>query len=417
MYSHRHSFNRLLALLSKDNNLCSQPAADLIKNCNLLIPNPKVYTMNEDYSYYLDTKYPEDERRDAAFQTVNALRESLTLARNGSVPVSYEFAFDIIFDLNPKLYDALITLLVSKNENELVKYYKEEAEASSTDDDIVLPLDLIDKEIERVTELISQKSGKNVYLKKKKFELTAAKEYYTPRVQSEHKSLSHDFYLTSREASLGKPLYDNDHYKDYKVGKDKVLRLRLLHPDKDEAVLGVDLIYEHFDLKQSRVRFAHMQYKSWNSKVLYSSATSNMVEQLTKMQQHLCSAGLCAAPPDNTRDTYRFPYCSGFLRPTSKIQNPESKLITTGLHLPICQALNLFKTDGKVTTETCKDRSIKGNIFEDLFISGLAGSRWISIDSLEDFYASKSITSNLTRIRIHAQEVDILTDFEANKNR
>ena len=60
--------------------------------------------MNEDYNYYLNIEFSEEERRDIAFQTVNAIRESVTLARNSTLPITYEFAFDIIYDLNPKLY-------------------------------------------------------------------------------------------------------------------------------------------------------------------------------------------------------------------------------------------------------------------------------------------------------------------------
>src|SRR5215217_618379 len=99
--------------------------------------------MTDDYNYYLDSHYPEEERRDAAFQTVNAVRESITLAKNSTNPISYETAFNVIFDLNRNLYEAIISLLVSKNENELVKYYKEEAEALSTEENTILPLTLI----------------------------------------------------------------------------------------------------------------------------------------------------------------------------------------------------------------------------------------------------------------------------------
>lgn len=372
--------------------------------------------MNENPDFYSNPSIPEEERRDVAFQTVNAIRESVTLARNSTLPITYEFAFGIIHDLNPDLYESIITLLTSKNENELVRYYKDEAAATSTAENKVEPVDLIISELNRVEEILAKKNGNFTYLNKKKFNLVAAKEYFTPRNQSEHKSLNHDFYLRSRYEYFGNPIYENDSFKDFKITKDKVLRLRLLHPDHEETILGVDLIYEHFDMKQKRVRFAHMQYKAWNNNVLYISKAKNLVPQLEKMQKNLCKTGLCMGPESKTRD-YRFPYCSGFLRPTSKLQRPESKLITTGLHLPICEAMKIIAEKGMIKKQECTDRSIKGYIFEELFNTNLAGSRWVDIEDLDKFYELHNILAHTDRIRIHAQEIDTESDYDKNKNR
>ncbi len=372
--------------------------------------------MTENPDFYKNNSIPEDERRDVAFQTINAIRESVTLARDSTLPITYEFAFGIINDLDPLLYESIITLLVSKNDNELVRYYKDEAEAESTEDLKINPVDLIDKELKRIEELLSKKNGKFTYLNKKKFNLVAAKEYFTPRNQSEHKTLNHDFYLRSRYDYFGKPLYENDSFKDFKINKDKVLRLRLLHPDQEETILGVDLIYEHFDMRTNKVRFAHMQYKSWNNKTLYISQAKNLEAQLDKMKKNLCISGLCQGPDNNNRD-YRFPYCSAFLRPTSKLQRPDSKLISTGLHLPICEAIKIISDKGMISKEDCSDKSIKGHIFEELFNTNLAGSRWIDIDDLDRFYESHKILAYTDRIRIHAQEIDTVSDYEKNKDK
>lgn len=376
--------------------------------------------MKNDYNYFSDTEISEEVRRDYAFQVVNGIRESYTLAKNVNTSISYEHAFRIIHDLKPELYEAVINLLVNKNESEDVKLFKEKAEALSDVDDNISPIDLINKEMEEIDSMLTKsknKSSNSTYLYKRKFELTAAKEYFTPRKVSEHKSLNHDFYLRARDEFFGKPLYENDDFRDYKINKDKVLRLRLLHPDKAEAILGVDLIYEHFDLQLNRVRFAHMQYKAWDNKSLYESSTSNLKDQILKMKSNLCEQGYCKGPENKKKSGYRFPHCSGFLRPTSKLQHSESKLISTGLHIPICQALKLFQEDGKINKDNSKDKSIKGHIFEELFISNIAGSRWIKIDELEKFYTEKNIISYTNRIRIHAQEVDLFDESKKNKDR
>lgn len=105
------------------------------------------------------------------------------------------------------------------------------------------------------------------------------------------------------------------------------------------------------------------------------------------------------------------------LRPTAKLQNSESKLITSGYHVPLCQTIALLDSEGKLTKETIRDKSIKGNIFEELFINNIAGSRWITIDDLEKFYEEKGINSNLNTIRIHAQEVDTFSEYDKIKKR
>ncbi|MCS3868954.1 hypothetical protein J3D55_001870 [Chryseobacterium ginsenosidimutans] len=367
------------------------------------------------HDYFSNEEIPEEERRNNAFQAVNAIRESITLAKNSSLSITYEFAFGIIHDLDKNLYDSIINLLISKNENEIVKYYKEKAEGLSSEENIINPTDLIQKELDELELILKTKKENNTYLRKRKFGLIAAKEYFNPRKQSEHKSLNHDFYLRSRDDFFGKPIYETDNFKDYQITKDKVLRLRLLHPDKDEAILGVDLIYEHFDMRLEIVRFAHMQYKTWDNNVLYASSSSNMKAQLLKMKTNICDSNYCKGSEDS-RSEYRFPYCSAFLRPTSKLQANDSKLITSGYHVPLCQALILLNKEGKITKQLIKDKSIKGSIFEELFINNIAGSRWISIDDLENFYLEKGIVSNINTIRIHAQEVDTYGEYDRIKD-
>ncbi|REC55525.1 hypothetical protein DRF62_06015 [Chryseobacterium piscium] len=290
------------------------------------------------------------------------------------------------------------------------------AEAMSDENNIVDPITLIQEELDNLEKVLKTKTENNTFLKKRKFGLVAAKEYFTPRTQSEHKSLNHDFYLRTREDFFGKPIYENDHYRDYAITKDKVLRLRLLHPDKDEAILGVDLVYEHFNMENETVRFAHMQYKTWNNNTLYESASSNMRSQLIKMKHHICDSKFCEGP-DEKRGEYRFPYCAAFLRPTAKLQHSDSKLITSGYHIPLCQTLALLDRDGKLTKKSIKEKSITGSIFEELFVNNIAGSRWITIEKLEQFYYEKGINSSLNTIRIHAQEVDTYGEYDKIKKR
>jgi hypothetical protein len=355
-------------------------------------------------SFFDNNSIDEEHRRDCAFQSLVAMRESVSIARKLPQPASYEHSLDLIHDLDPNIYNQITTLLTNKNESDSVKYYKEKAELLSTSEKPVSPLDLINYDLNE-HQLLQEKAGEKRFITKKIFELRAAIEYFTPREVSEHKILSSDFYLAEHGGYFGKKIYENDSYKDYKLPNSNLLRLRLLHPDKAEAILGVDLIYEFFDLSKNRVRFAHMQYKTWNTNVLYLN-DERMNNQLTKMENNLCKSGFCKDhngekyPP-----SYRLPFCCGFIRPTSKLQSSDSKLVSTGVHLPICEVKKIRETDSKITKNNILDRSISNKNFEELFNDNILGSRWIEIDALEEFYETRGIRSLTDSIRIHAQEV------------
>jgi hypothetical protein len=252
--------------------------------------------------------------------------------------------------------------------------------------------------------LIKQK-GKKRFLEKRIYQLKSAREYFIPRELSEHKALFRDTHLANRDKFFEKDIYTNDHYKDYLLKNGSYLRMRILHPDKPEHIFGADLIYEVFDLKRKLARFVHLQYKSWNTNVLYFS-DKRMKAQIAKMEKNLCESGYCHSHDGNKHSlTYRLPFCSAFLRPTSKLQNNDSKLISTGIHIPICSAKEIVDIDNKITSLNTIEQSVSYNIFEELFVNNSLGSRWVKMDELDQFYEEKGFNSLTDNIRIHAQEV------------
>lgn len=137
---------------------------------------------------------------------------------------------------------------------------------------------------------------------------------------------------------------------------------------------------------------------------------------MIRLDNNLCKSGYCYGHKKNwNSENYRFPYCSAFFRPTNKIATKDSKLASSGIHLPICKVLELKEVDNKVTRENTKDKAISSKIFEELFISNLLGSRWITLKELEHFYESKGLKSNTDTIRVLAQEVLIETEEEKEK--
>jgi hypothetical protein len=356
-------------------------------------------------SYFSDEEVNEDDRRNNAFQAVNAVREAVSIAKRSSQPITYEQTLDLIHDLNPTVYTEVTTLLARKNESDLVKYFKEKAEVKSTDKLKVEATDLIEEELNELETIIERDKSKR-FLNKRIFDLKNALTYFQPRKISEHKILNKDFYLAERPSfKFSEILYQDEEFKDYKLEDNKVLRLRLLHPDKAEHVIGADLIYEQFNLKTNTVRFLVLQYKTWDSKSLNLSS-GNIAEQFSKLDKNLCKAGFCSNYKGEKESFgYRLPFCSAFLRPTSYIATADSKLVSTAIHVPICQVLKIKENDKSLTRKNSKGKAISFTIFDELFIENMLGSRWLDFKELQEFYESKEILSHVDRIRVHAQEV------------
>ncbi len=365
--------------------------------------------------FYKNEKIEEDEKRNIAFQTTNAIREAASLAQKKPQPITYERALDYIGDISPEIHKEIIQLLDKKNENDKVKYYKNEVQYQKILGKIVEPKDLIEKDIKKLQEKITA-IEENKGFKLEMYKLIAAKDYFKPRKMSEHKLLEHDVFL-AQHPFFGQEVHREGAYKDYKIANNHYLRLRYLHPDKAEHILGADLIYEQFDLATEKVRFVHLQYKVWDKKVLYLN-DPRMKKQIDKMQKYLCAGGKCVGRHGKNYSTkFRMPYCAGFLRPTSNKIGSDSKLTTTGHHVPICELAKIRATDIKLTKDNIIGRSVSHSIFEESFTGNQLGSRWIKMDELDAFYQEAGLDFVTDTIRIHAQEVVVPTDEERQKKK
>jgi hypothetical protein len=155
------------------------------------------------------------------------------------------------------------------------------------------------------------------------------------------------------------------------------------------------------------VRVALLQYKMWSKNELRHD--SRMEEQLNKLMCIGCRGQLCLSPGgDNQQTTYRFPYCSVFLRPTDRLQDPDARLISSGLHIPLCVVSQYWTTtqrEGKKLLRTSVERqSVSHAIFEYLFVCSHVGSREIDSQDLEKYYQKWGILEDDDCIILHAQE-------------
>lgn len=361
-------------------------------------------------SFLKELKQDEDKRRNIAFQTIVGLRDALGLATKKQQPPTYEQSLAILYDLNEDFYNDVCDLISSKNDNDTVKYYKEEATLQSTiEQRQIIPEDLIKKEINRLTNLKREANLPKEdirFIERKIAQLYAGLENLTPRKLSENRILNRDHFLVDRSHYFAEEIFKDDFHIDYKLANRKILRLRLLHPDTPEQLTGADLIYEQYDNVNNKIRFIFLQYKTWDKGSIYFSQHKNLLPQMEKMHNSLCENGFCDKPDkQEIIEKYRFPYCCGFLRPTDKLQSNNSKMISSGLYIPVCAVRELSKTLKCLKKNELKTNTLNHKHFEELFNLNIIGSRWLDVDEVEDFYKEKGIIQDNTTLKIYAREI------------
>jgi len=350
----------------------------------------------------------EGEKRDIAFQAISAMRDTMSIARRKPQHITYEQSLRIYADLDPEIYEEFDKLVSEKNQNERSRLFIEQAQVlTETTGKTVTPDELVEKEIKKYKELKKNaKKGQTRRISQEISALEAVLENLKPRYLSEHAIIVNDFTQIDRTKLFGEKTFAAVKHVEYSLSKERLIRIRLLHPDKPEHLTGADLVYEQIDTINERVRFLFMQYKTWDDNVIYFSSHRNLLPQLQKMEKLLCkhSNKYCEFRSSTSLDNFRMPYCSGFLRPTDKLQFKKSKMISSGMHLPVCAALEIYKTQKKFEKDFLKNVLPDHYIFERLFALGLVGSRWIDYEEAEVLYQKNGILDEGQNLTIHARE-------------
>lgn len=345
----------------------------------------------------------EEENRDIAFQAVAAIRDTIFIASRKQQPPTYEQSLRFVYDLDEDLYKDFIRLLTEKNDSEIVKLCKEEAIIQGRD-----LIDIIEENIEKYQklEIAGKAKGEQTgYIKNKLIQYYAAKENIKPRSVNENAVLHRDFSNVDRQDIFGEKFFIDDKFVDYTLTRGRFLRLRLLHPDQGERLTGADLVYEQYDQAAQKVRLLFLQYKTWIDGSLYFNQNQSLLPQMQKLKANLCDKKYCNKHDSTESIEYRFPYCCAFLRPTDKLQHKESKMISSGLHIPICNALKYASTSSKITKQEIRHTSLSHHFFERLFSQNLIGSRWLDIDEVEAFYKEKKILEPDEKLKLYAREI------------
>lgn len=368
----------------------------------------------DDFDLWDDTSPGFDrERLDAEWVTLNAIREMLGIALKGRLQPTYDQSLAFGKVLAPKIFSSDASIIGKGNESQLAQEYRQAAEAQSAiDKRIVPPLELIDVDIDRFNNLLSNAGEKYDLIKRRLNILQNVRLQFLPKSYTENQLILRDLFKVQRDIPI--PPIEGDTYREFQLTEDRGLRLRLLHPDPPEHLVGADLIYETYWDKKKVARLALVQYKIWDGETLLTSQAKNLKKQLAKLSSIFCEVGLCEPYKDSARlDAYRLPSCTAFLRPTDKLQDPDSRLISSGLHIPICVTSRSWENTGyegdgeKIERKRIRSESISHKVFEEMFNTNMLGSRWFTYNEIEQLYRDHKILQPNERIVLHAQEFGV----------
>lgn len=334
----------------------------------------------------------------------------MKISTRGNIAKStYDEALEVGGEIYPELLGENVSILRRERFSNITKEYKQKAkllsirEKKETKAIELVDLDIFD--LESLVKLESDGRGQEDkdQLYKKLNQLYKAREELQPVKHTENQLIFRDVYNVERSIpvlSLGKSA------KTFNLPNSDNLRIRVLHPEIPEHITGADLIYEYHYKESEKVSLVFIQYKIWEDKKLYLS-DERLNNQLKRLESFTCSKGLCDCI-DKNKNSYRFPYCTSFLRPTDALQRADQTLISRGEYIPICK-INKSKTIGirkgeYLDYKGIKDVSLSSLLFEDLFNGGKIGSKRLSYEELSELYRSSDIINSEEKVIIYAQD-------------
>lgn len=362
--------------------------------------------------YFSGEQSPRQENRrlDVEWVTLNALREMLGIAVKGENSPTYKDALELGAALLPELFDTDTSVIALGQESLLVREYKQRAEAESllANRDIS-PLEIVDRDIEQFSRLM-QTPGSRDQIRKRISALHNLRDQLRPKHYTENQLIIRDLFKVERDIPV--PPIEGDTYRDFRLPNGRGLRIRMIHPDPPEHSIGADLIYETYWEQKRLARFALVQYKIWDGKKILFSQARNLDKQMDRLKEGVCDKNLCNAFEGSARvNAYRLPFCSAFLRPTDELQSADSRLISSGLHIPICAAFRAIEETSqggkKIERKRVRSEALSHKVFEELFNFNMIGSKWLTYKEVEQLYKEHKILQPDETIILHAQEFKI----------
>ncbi|WP_169979958.1 hypothetical protein [Tautonia rosea] len=277
----------------------------------------------------------EDERLrlDVEWMTTNALREGMLFAHRYQDHITYKQSFALGLQVAPEIFSPARRILDNPPESQPAQEYRQRAAAQSkVEGRHIPPHEYVEREIRRTKEQFE--ADPDAHLLESILErLEAVKQELLPREHTETSLIFGDAINTRMELPFSG---EGKGYKDYRLDKERILRVRVTHMERPEDKIGTDLIYEDLDHKNKTARIVIIQYKMWEryDQVIHWNERDR--KQYDKLRSAACEYGLCKEEAIDDRPTYRLPHCTAFLRPTDRLQSPNSQTRSTSLHVPIC---------------------------------------------------------------------------------
>jgi hypothetical protein len=350
---------------------------------------------------------PEEiERLNAEWLAICALRDTLDVAYKGNQTPTYQSVLDIGERLAPEFFSHRLSILRRLQGDAEIREYEQRAAAQSAlTNQPVRAIDVIEREIAECKAQLGT-AGPRDQLARRLKRLERIRSRVIEDVMSENKLLLHDMYKAERPNLPSMPVGDLG-FRMFRLPDKKILRLRLLHPERPEHSTGADMIYEMCAPRENLVKVAFVQYKAWNGKALYASKSRNLERQVSRLSDLACKSGLCAPNNgDEPHHGFRLPHCAAFLRPTDRLQPRTLRSVSRGFHVPVCIARELLAVDGTLRARDLRGRALSGRVFEELFSQSLAGSRWLPYADVEKLYSQHGVIDLEERILVHAQEFE-----------
>ena len=349
-----------------------------------------------------------------------ASRDGLSIALKRRVKYSEVFAFA------DKYANEILgrdSLLFNPDESRSARYYRDKANLltenlqrqTSSSEARIRPIEVLDKEIKELDDLLKSSSAPHRTQREK------LQELYETRREFEREEIARrresEVLLHEWKRGLDLPTFFShreDTYHDFALPGERVMRIRFTHETKAEDIAGVDLIYECHRPKEKKARLVAVQYKLPKGESPNIVITNDIQKQLDRMCTVFCKNELCVEPsfdgePMNNRP-YTLPHCCAFFRPTDRLQQFNSRLATTGYHIRRCDIDRVceFAKDGKgnkvITPEISMGHGISYKIFEELFNTERLGSRWLTYEQLQRFHQTYEVIKPFEQAGIYIQE-------------
>ena len=362
------------------------------------------------FGWLLPLNMTDISRINSEWVALNAFRGLAKIAVKGDVAkATYDNALELGGELYPALLGADASLLRREHESDTAKEYRQRAvlktikQGSKVEPVPLLQIDIAElKDLLEVSKLNRDNKAKVDQLKRRLAILVEVEKELNPIPHTENQLIFRDALAVERTVPA---FHSGKAYRDFVLPDSNILRIRVLHPDKPEHITGADIIYERHSPSEEKASIVVVQYKIWENKAMLLT-DERMLKQLARLKNFTCDKNVCSQAENS--NTYRFPCCAGFLRPTDKLQRADQSFISSGEHIPICRIddCKSLSSQGKPILEyrNMRDISLSSEMFEQLFNKGKIGSRLLTYAELTELYVEHQIAADEDTVVIYAQE-------------